>query len=322
MAQLPNRYGSSFPGEYFRSRELNEQHASALDSVAKLWGLLADEQSLPLADPTSSNSLRSFTSVDRLFFRGQSNDGHGLSTSLHRFARDESEDDLSEQLLAGIEASVLGEAASHGLDKNVTPGELLMILQHHAAPTRLLDVSLKPLEALYFAVEKYDAKDGRLFIIWLNNQPNVSLSKRTDLPWTEHLLPNGKVAIEWTQSVRLVDEQPLDPRMIAQQGRFLVGGIQQAFETMNLWYDKQLRTVERQAISMLSINFPLWPQSRMQKTRWPALAWTVRIPSTWKMELRSRLREVGITHDSMYPDLTNIQWRAERAGRTWLGERA
>jgi hypothetical protein len=321
MAQLPSRYGSSFPGEYFRSRELNKQHEAALDSVGKLWDLLSAEQDLPITDSTSSNSLRSFTSIGRLFFRGQSNDGHGLSTSLHRFAKDESEDDLSEQLLADIEASILNEAASHGLDKNVTPGELLMILQHHAAPTRLLDVSLKPLEALYFAVEKYDAKDGRLFIVWLNNQPNVSLAGRTDLPWAEHLLADGKVATEWTQSVRLVDEQPLDPRMIAQQGRFLVGGIQQAFATMNLWYDKQLRTVERQSISMLSINFPLLPQARMSTTLWPALAWTIRIPSSWKMELRSRLRDVGITHDSMYPDLTNIQWRAERAGRTWLSER-
>jgi hypothetical protein len=319
MAQLPNRYGSAFPGEFFHSRELNATHSKRFNSIEKLWDILENEQDLPLADWTTPNTLRHLTSVDRLFFRGQTNQGHGLSTSLHRFATSESTQDLSEQLLAGIEKSILDEAKRHGLDKNVTPGALLMILQHHAAPTRLLDVSVKPLEALYFAVERYDARDGRLFIVWLNDQPDVSLVERLDLPWAEHLGQDGRVAKEWTQSVRLVDEPPLDPRMIAQQGRFLVGGIQQATETMNLWYDNQLRITERQAISMLSINFPKVSQREMKTTRWPALAWTIRIPAKWKMELRSRLQEVGITYDSMYPDLTNIQWRAERAGRTWLG---
>lgn len=155
-----------------------------------------------------------------------------------------------------------------------------------------------------------------------NEQPTLTLSGRTDLPWTAHVRAGGKAAAEWTQSVHLVDEQPLDPRMIAQQGRFLVGGIQRAYETLNMWYDRQLRVVERQAISMLSINFPKIPQREMTDTGWPALGWTIRIPAERKLELRNRLSRIGISHDSMYPDLTNIPWRTERAGRAWLGKRS
>ena len=109
--------------------------------------------------------------------------------------------------------------------------------------------------------------------------------------------------------------------MIAQQGRFLVGGIQRAYANLNMWFDQQLRVVERQAISMLSIDFPKVPRARMSTTHWPALGWTIRIPAEWKMEIRTRLNDLGITHDSMYPDLTNIPWRAERASRDWLANR-
>lgn len=316
---MTNRYGPNFPGEFFQSRELNGRKPRRFDSIDALWDVLTEEQSFLVGDTDSSGVLRSMTNVGALYFRGQSDQGYGLSTSLHRFARSESSKDLTEELLGHLERAILKEAASHGLDKNVSPGELLMILQHHEAPTRLLDVSLKPLEALYFAVEKSDAKDGRLFVLSLNNQSTLSLAGKNDLPWTDYVRSKGKAAGEWTQSVRLVDEQPLDPRMIAQQGRFLVGGIQRAYADLNIWYDQQLRVVERQAISMLSVNFPKVTQSRMGATSWPAIGWTVRVPAEWKNELRQRLSARGIRHDSMYPDLTNIRWRAEHAGRGWLG---
>lgn len=321
MPQSENRYGATFPGEFFQSRELNLRGGEHYATADELWSTLTAEQDLEVSDSTTSNTLRTQTATDRLYFRGQADQGFGLSTSLHRFARAEAKGALSEELLGGIEEAILAEAASHGLDKSVSPGELLMILQHHAAPTRLLDVSTKPLEALYFAVESGDAKDGRLFVLWLNNQPRATLSGRADLPWTTFVRAGGKAAAEWTQSVQLVDETPLDPRMVAQQGRFLVGGIQRAYADLNMWYDKQLRVVERQAVSMLPILFPKVPQRDMPATSWPALGWTLRIPAGWKMDLRDRLHSVGISHDSMYPDLTNIPWRTERAARAWLGSR-
>jgi hypothetical protein len=133
---------------------------------------------------------------------------------------------------------------------------------------------------LYFAVEGNDATNGRLFVIWLNYQTNIELSGLTDLPWTKHVPPGGQPASDWTQAVQLVVEKPLDPRMIAQQGRFLVGGLQRAYENLNMWHIDQLR-IERQKISMRSIGFFTNSQLRMPRTKWPALGWTIRIPAEW-----------------------------------------
>jgi len=318
VVTLPNRYGSSFPGDFFTSIELNSRRPFAYDNVDKLWNVLSEEQHLPHGDVTTSRHLRRDTAVGALLFRGQSNHGYGISSSLHRLVARESKEVLTESLLGEVEKAILNEAASHGLAKNVSPGELLMILQHHWAPTRLLDVSIKPLEALYFAVEGNDATDGRLFVIWLNDQTNIELSGLTDLPWTKHVRPGGQAASDWTQAVQLVDEKPLDPRMIAQQGRFLVGGLQRAYMNLNMWHIDQLRVSERQKISMLSIGFFKKPQSSMPRTKWPALGWTIRIPAGWKSELRERLKSENISHDSMYPELSSIEWRAQRAARDFL----
>ena len=318
MANLPNRYSSSFPGEFFARIELNARFPDTWANVEMLWQTLSEQQSLATSDFSSDTTLRQQTVVGRLFYRGQSNHGNGLSSSLHRLVANESTRAITEELLGKAERSILHEASSHGLDKNVSPGELLMMLQHHQAPTRLLDVSLKPLEALYFAVERADAKDGRLFVVWLNDQPVLKLAESDDLPWTQYVLGGGKAASKWTQSVRLVDERPLDPRMRAQEGRFLVGGVQRAYANLNIWHTKQLRVVERQKISMLCIGFLSASPGSSPDTKWPALGWTVRIPAKWKPELRARLAMINISHESMYPDLGSIEWRSQRAARDAL----
>ncbi|CAN5284534.1 hypothetical protein BH11ACT5_BH11ACT5_10130 [soil metagenome] len=318
MTHLPNRYGPNFPGEFFTKHELNAKFSDKYATVDALWEILEEQQALIELDYSSRTTLRRQTAVGRLFFRGQSNQGNGLSTSLHRLVADESRAAVTEELLGEVEASILAEAKSHGLDKNVTPGELLMILQHHQAPTRLLDVSLRPLEALYFAVERADARDGRLFVLWLNDQRKIQLSGSDELPWTQYVRPGGMAASDWTQSVRLVDERPLDPRMIAQEGRFLVGGVQRAYANLNIWHEHQLRVAERQKISMFCIGFFGMPQSSMPGSAWPALGWTIRVPAGWKSELRTRLKALNITHESMYPDLTSIEWRSQRAAREML----
>lgn len=322
MSTLPSRFGSELAGEYFSDRELNGNHGSLFGSVDSLWETLTVEQDEDSTARGGRSPMRTILGNESLHFRGQSNHGHGLSSSLHRFVRSESAEELSEKTLGDVEQAILAEAERHGLKKNVSPGELLMILQHHSAPTRLLDVSVKPLEALYFAVESNDSIDGRLFFIWLREPKGLVLSGIDHLPWANHVRSATTSASGWTQSLRVVEEQSLDPRMIAQRGRFLVGGLNRAYANLNMWHERrQLRIAERTAISMFCIDFPKTDFDDMQsrRTAWPALGWTVRIPAKWKLEIRQKLRSVGITHESMYPDLSSIQWRAEVAGRSHLG---
>jgi hypothetical protein len=323
MSQLENRFGSDFPGTFFQSRELNATKSDEYATVDQLWNHLLEEQAVADDDISTVTNLRRQTQQGALYFRGQSNQGHGLSSSLHRLVGRESPAATTESLLSDLEETILEDARSRGLGKSVSPGQLLMILQHHFAPTRLIDVSLTPLEALFFAVESNDAVDGRLFIIALNERPDkpskMKLSASEKLPWKRHVRNAAHSDAEWTQSVQLVDEEPLDPRMIAQRGRFLVGGVQRAYADLNIWFeDKQLRVVERQKISMLCMAFPKG-SFRTSGTGWPAIGWTVRIPRAWKSELRTRLAaDFNIDRNSTYPDLGNIQWHAEIAARDSL----
>lgn len=47
--------------------------------------------------------------------------------------------------------------------------ELLSLAQHHGLPTRLMDWSLSPLVALFFAVEKFHNEDAAIYILDNNN---------------------------------------------------------------------------------------------------------------------------------------------------------
>lgn len=76
---------------------------------------------------------------------------------------------LTEEKMASAETDLLSNARrlqlDHGLNGRMTDLELLAVLQHHGAATRLLDVTTNALVAAYFAVEdnSRDDEDGVVF---------------------------------------------------------------------------------------------------------------------------------------------------------------
>ena len=75
----------------------------------------------------------------------------------------------------GIEAEFLAEfqrGARNYLDKDATPGHLiewLALMQHHGAPTRLLDMSWSPFIASYFAFENCCVSEKEKVAVWCIN---------------------------------------------------------------------------------------------------------------------------------------------------------
>lgn len=152
--------------------------------------------------------------------------------------------------------------------------------QHGEFPSRLLDVSYNCLVALYFAVTPYyhmeedalDKKDGMVFLFFLDEIFSPSARNTND---------NYRAIIdrdpEWCQeplfqkNLKFIDHTKLNPRIIAQQGAFILFQGDEAEEPPR------------------------------------GMFCGIRIPGESKAGLRSQLKSLfGIHTGSIYPEISNL----------------
>lgn len=258
---------------------------------------------------------------DDVIYRGQSHANFGLTSSLYRLCRKALPAGVKEKRLAEVEAKVIAAMRNEGLGRRMSDGQLLTVLQHHGVPTRLIDFSQGPLEALYFAVEARDGTDGRLFVVHAHGRTTAVATQMTlraagdnALPWASYARGNQRAVDRWTQTVALVDPEDLDPRMVAQRGVFLVGGLNRrsAGRSMRFRDPGARRAAHELApdlyadVTSLGINFTTTVRSPHQS--WPASGWTIQIPRAWKSPIRDRLAALGdpISRDTMYPPVDEV----------------
>lgn len=115
----------------------------------------------------------------------------------------------------------------------------LAILQHNHAPTRLIDVSLNPYIATWFAVEpesdgfgytfQEPQSDGRIFAIGtserLLSDNRADWEDRVETPWSSGTTVNSISPSDWCSQVQVWIPAPAEPRIAAQHGAFLLGGV-------------------------------------------------------------------------------------------------
>jgi FRG domain len=170
----------------------------------------------------------------RWWFRGQSSAEWNLVTSYMRFSRGQ---DLSESNLIDFETAARMEFRSKAhlfvspplLEKVKTIPCWWAIMQHHGAPTRLIDWTLSPYVAAYFAVQ--NDTPGESGAVWgfcsrdleeafqpnLHGTPVPDFDSEGATKWYEDKirdLKGQKIVIPLT--FHLASSE----RMIAQQGRF------------------------------------------------------------------------------------------------------
>jgi hypothetical protein len=122
---------------------------------------------------------------------------------------------VTEWQLRGHETSLLESARAAGYGRTIGDIELLAILQHHSAATRLLDVSSDPMVALWFAVENQSLsdKDGALFAINVSNAEVISGNEKR--LWSE-ILDSMK-----PNAIGFYEPPGADERIKVQRGRFV-----------------------------------------------------------------------------------------------------
>lgn len=310
------------PQEFFAEREYVLKATSGAEYVDRLKGLLNPAATL---DQDGLTPAPYGPGDVRYFFRGQADARHGLKSSLYRILQEDFSKGTAprtiEDHMKSAETRVLKEAREQGIGRNLTSLELLTVLQHHGIPTRLIDVSASWRVALYFASEVDDSVDGRVFVI--ATRPSLwadfPRSHEENLEW-----PHSD-AHPWQATTWPVILPFTDPRMISQQGYFLVGGLTTNVGGHHLyWKDTKghtpkghqsrasLTQQERREVSTLMIKFPklngvqVRPLEKLEKQLaglWTAVGLTIPVPSNLKPQIRRALEEDGIGRDSIYPPI-------------------
>jgi hypothetical protein len=217
-----------------------------------------------------------------------------------------SEDDMYD-----AETQLLADAHRWGLH-NGDRGRLsilsqLATLQHFGSPTRLIDVTLNAYIGLWFAVEKADDLDGRLFAIDITSKL-INETDRRD--WEDALSRPWKNLDEddWSTATFAWKPPPFESRIAAQNGAFLFGGVpitKPGFQLKRApgtgsrtWSRDTVRKSTSLALRMHKAN----PRAGgVASTGSPA--YTFRIRASAKSEIRERLEAMfGYSYKTIYPD--------------------
>lgn len=280
-----------------------------------------DEHSVEVADVRSM--LRALTTIQskhhdhQLVWRGQQDVQWPTHSSL--FRKLEAQGLVSEARLVTAERTALEHARTWG--ENPTAAlRFFADLQHYGAPTRLLDATLDPEMAAWFAVEanpERDAMDGRV-IAW-GRVVRTSARKFSDLDeefpsdgkspfWHEWQSDADRARVGWGTGSRTWSWFPpaLSDRMRSQRAGFLLEAgplvTPSVADVISAGVSQDWRVEEiNRATSIIGLP------SRHDIATQPNDAhlvplFSIRISANAKPMIREYLRRKGLTFSTVYPD--------------------
>jgi len=213
----------------------------------------------------------SLTKEPRRIYRGMSDISFELIPSIGRKTEKGTQSNIE-----GLEESLLEEFKKISLSQlDIIPDnvfEWLFLAQHYGLPTRLLDWSLNPLVALYFAIFENDDKDGNLYStqVPISNQYDLFNYKTADYTDEHKKTPIGIFSMQPNQgNVIFIEPKYTDSRYVNQKSIFSCS--RNPFEPLKLEKSQELK-----------INKEL------------------------KSLLRDRLKIMGISHSYLFPNLDGI----------------
>lgn len=164
--------------------------------------------------PTSIDDLflRLTSFQKNLWFRGQSDSEWRIEPALNRKALSNTID-IEKRLMQSFQRRLLQSNHKHTL---LPEKDLLILMQHHGVPTRLLDWSTDPFVALYFAVSepRFDTIDGCI----LSTNP-IIINNHFGFPNQTDIIPNMLSESDNGKIAAITAEHSFE-RMVNQQSQF------------------------------------------------------------------------------------------------------
>ena len=258
----------------------------------------------------------------RFVWRGAANADWPLHPSLVRAYMTMHGQVPMEPELRSIEAEVMREAREWSLDWHQTGGrlaalELLAALQHYGVPTRMLDFTFNPLIALWFAVEQHSDRDGRVFALDISDRLVSRERAMRDEPWWLEIEPG--TTTEWAREAWIWRPPPMEPRIVRQEGCFLMGGIPSTNPYRRMrrggagtdWIDMHAEDVR----ACMSVPFRLITYDRAEAAAEgrgirgaPAIARAFTLRVCDKARQRTELEQAfGYSHRSLFPDFPGFR---------------
>ena len=162
-------------------------------------------------------------------FRGHSDVNWMLKPTLLRYI---GEEDITEDTALELEAKALNEFKSHA-HLHLAPNEFSLtkdtiswwtVMQHHGAPTRLLNWTRSIYTAAYFAVTDHLDADGAIWVVHANTVHTKMREHYGDVtfPKTENEIQKNFLEAEAPPLLLFTDRLSKSERMITQQGFFSV----------------------------------------------------------------------------------------------------
>lgn len=254
--------------------------------------LLQAVQNLTLYTPPSGEQEY------RFLWRGQRDDRWGLESRLYRSLIDQYDRPPTRIEFEARENEILEAFHETSLAEDRTVLDQLALLQHHGAPTRLLDVSTDYLPALYFACEdaKIQSRRDGVLLAFLASAATGELKPNADIPTVTVLRTRAAEGALYYQP------RPVTERIRNQRAAFIVTDVP-----------------NRTSNGAMAIRWPMpdapWKPATLQKVLSPPTTWTSGRPARpviigfciaaqLKPAILSYLDRVfRINGNSVYPDI-------------------
>lgn len=181
------------------------------------------------------------------------------------------------------------------------PIEHLAKLQHYGFPTRLIDVTINPLVALYFAVQDTETVDDTLIFVYIQNSEDLH-SKHIRLLSLLATLKEYEIEIIQQEYQNIYNEEISRTEILQLAPNTVFINYTEGLEKSNTRLSKQSGTfaICGNKIENERIQLGLIPLDHVHPVT------TIKIPYEFKAAFKQELEQIGINETNIYPELESV----------------